>query len=72
MLWILEGNEAAFHLYREFGFAYTGKKQPLEDNPNPMRNERLMSLVVSEPAVRAVFEERGSPGREVVRRTRGH
>jgi RimJ/RimL family protein N-acetyltransferase len=41
-LWVLDGNEPATRLYRQIGFCFTGKKQPLPDDPT--RNENLMEL----------------------------
>lgn len=42
LLWVLDRNDTAARLYTRLGFAFTGKKQPLPDNP--ARNENLMQL----------------------------
>lgn len=42
LLWVLDGNDAAARLYARLGFAFTGQRQPLPDNPT--RHENLMQL----------------------------
>lgn len=32
-LWVLDGNEAAYALYRKLGFVSTGVRQPLRTDP---------------------------------------
>jgi RimJ/RimL family protein N-acetyltransferase len=44
-LWVLEGNARAADLYKRIGFSFTGKSQPLPNNPS--RNEEQMKLTFS-------------------------
>jgi ribosomal protein S18 acetylase RimI-like enzyme len=41
-LWILDGNEAAWKLYKKCGFVSTGERQPLQ--ADPLRSEERMRL----------------------------
>jgi ribosomal protein S18 acetylase RimI-like enzyme len=41
-LWILDGNDPAMHLYRQFGFQSANERQPIPDHP--AGNEEKMRL----------------------------
>lgn len=41
-LWVLDGNDTAARVYERIGFRFTGKRQPLPQEPS--RNENLMEL----------------------------
>ncbi len=41
-LWVLDGNDAAVHLYRSVGFVSTNHRQPLPEHP--AGNEERMRL----------------------------
>jgi GNAT superfamily N-acetyltransferase len=43
-LWVVDGNDAAAHLYTKCGFAPTGRSQPLPSNPTLIEREWIRSL----------------------------
>jgi ribosomal protein S18 acetylase RimI-like enzyme len=47
-LWVLDGNEAAFRLYKQHGFVSTNRREPLA--ADPARSEELLKLDLHGPA----------------------
>lgn len=43
-LWVVDGNDAAVHVYTKAGFAPSGHSQPLPSNPSVIEREWLLAL----------------------------